>query len=344
MADAIRVGEHLADCIARDRSEADEMTSSQGTGTGPAPVPPGRMSKAEFQRLYDRLRAQPPWGPADRRGALNYLAPATMLAAAGEVKLGRSVSMGGPIEYGVTADNPEPARHKMTQIGDSAASGLSFAMDQIGMDIHGNADTHIDALSHVSYDGRLYNNRPADIVSDTGAAELSIAAAADGITGRGVLLDVPRARGVAWLEPGDCVSADDLTAAERDQQVEVGQGDLVFIRVGHSLRRFQLGPWDAADARAGLHPAAMEYLADRKIALLGSDGNNDTAPSVVPGVDFPVHVLAIAALGVHLIDYLDFAVLAPLCAEFRQWSFLCVIAPLRLAVATGSPVNPIAIL
>ena len=84
--------------------------------------------------------------------------------------------------------------------------------------------------------------------------------------------------------------------------------------------------------------------ADRKIALLGSDGNNDTAPSLVPGVDFPVHVLAIAALGVQLIDYLDFAVLAPLYAEFRQWSFLCVIAPLRLSVATGSPVNPIAIL
>jgi hypothetical protein len=64
----------------------------------------------------------------------------------------------------------------------------------------------------------------------------------------------------------------------------------------------------------------------------------------VPGVDFPVHVLAIAALGVYLIDYLEFSALAPLCAEFRRWSFLCVIAPLRLAVATGSPVNPIAIL
>ena len=100
----------------------------------------------------------------------------------------------------------------------------------------------------------------------------------------------------------------------------------------------------SADARAGLHPAVLEYAADRKIALLGSDGNNDTAPSTVQGVDFPVHVLAIAALGVHLIDYLDFSALAPLCAEFRQWSFLCVVAPLRLALATGSPVNPIAIL
>src|SRR4029450_5902884 len=177
------------------------MTSGQGTGTGPAPASPEQMTEAEFRRLYDQLRAQPPWGRADRRGALNYLTPATMLAAAGEVKLGRSVSLGGPIDYGVTADNPEPARHKMTQTGDSApAGGLSFAMDQIGMNIHGNADTHIDALSHVIYDGRLYNNRPADIVSDTGAAELSLGARADRVVGRGVLLDVPRARGVPWLE------------------------------------------------------------------------------------------------------------------------------------------------
>src|SRR5215813_9869932 len=94
------------------------MTSSQGAG--PAPAAPERMTKAEFQRLYDQLRAQPAWGPADRRGALNYLTPATMLAAAGAVKLGRSVSLACPIEYRVTADNPEPARHKMTQTGDSA--------------------------------------------------------------------------------------------------------------------------------------------------------------------------------------------------------------------------------
>jgi hypothetical protein len=75
------------------------------------------MTKAEFQSLYEQLRAQPPWGPADRRGALNCLAPAAVLAAAGAVKLGRSVSMGGAIDH-VTADNAEPVRHKMTQTGE----------------------------------------------------------------------------------------------------------------------------------------------------------------------------------------------------------------------------------
>src|SRR3974377_2480221 len=146
------------------------MTRGKDTRAGAAPAPPEPMTKAKVAALYDRLRPQPSWGPADRRGALNYLTPATMLAAVDEVKLGRSVSLACPVEYRVTADNPEPARHKMTQTGVSAPDdGLSFAMDQIGMNIHGNGDTHIDHLSHVIYDGRLYNNRPADIVSDTGA-------------------------------------------------------------------------------------------------------------------------------------------------------------------------------
>jgi kynurenine formamidase len=88
----------------------------------------------------------------------------------------------------------------------------------------------------------------------------------------------------------------------------------------------------------------MEYLAERKVAALGSDGNSDTAPSAVADVAFPVHALAINAMGLHLIDYLQFEDLVPVCETAGRWSFLCVIAPLRLPGGTGSPVNPIAIL
>jgi kynurenine formamidase len=212
------------------------------------------------------------------------------------------------------------------------------------MNIHGNADTHVDALCHVIFDRELYNGLAADTVTEKGAAELSIAVAADGIVGRGVLIDVPRARGVPWLEPGDHVTVDDLLAAERDQGVRVGRGDIVFVRVGHRLRRTEQGPWDAAASRAGLHPTVLPVLAEREIAALGSDGNSDTAPSAAAGVEFPIHVLAVNALGLHLLDYLQFTELARACASAGRWSFLCVIAPLRLPTATGSPVNPIAIL
>lgn len=303
------------------------------------------LSEREFRALFDRLRRQVPWGPSDTRGALNYITPTTMLAAVGGVTLGRSVSLAAPIENKVAADNPEPARHEMTQTGDEAPSdGLAFALDRIAMNIHGNGDTHLDALSHVIYDGGLYNGVPADTCTSAGAGELSVGIDASGIVGRGVLLDAARARGIPWLDPGDHVTADDLKAAEADQQVSVGEADLVFIRVGHRLHRAQRGAWDVTTARAGLHPAALEYLAARKIALLGSDGNNDTAPSMVQNVSFPVHVLAVNALGLQLIDWLDLSELAPVCAEFRRWSFLCIVAPLRLPSATGSPVNPIAVL
>jgi kynurenine formamidase len=140
------------------------------------------------------------------------------------------------------------------------------------------------------------------------------------------------------------VTVADLLATERDQRVQIGRGDIVLVRVGHRSRRDAQGPWDAAAARAGLHPTVLPLLAERQAAALGSDGNNDTAPSSAAGVEFPVHVLAVNALGMHLLDYLQFTDLSQACAEAGRWSFLCVIAPLRLPTGTGSPVNPIAIL
>src|SRR5215472_3643094 len=317
--------------------EGDRMASNRRY------APPDRMTEAEFRSLYERLRRQVPWGPDDRRGALNHLGPAEIQAAAGEVRLGRTVSLAAPVEHQVTADNPDPALHRMVQ-APGGTEGLEFAADRIAMNIHGNADSHLDALCHVAFDGTLYNGVPATAVTPAGAVELSIAMAADGIAGRGVLIDVPRSRGVPWLEPGEHVMPDDITAAERDQDVHIGQGDILLVRVGHRRRRRERGPWDAAALRAGLHPSVLPLLAERRIAVLGSDGNNDTAPSVADGVEFPVHVLAINALGLMLLDYLEFDELVPLCEEAGRWSCLCVIAPLRLPTGTGSPVNPIAIL
>ncbi len=322
------------------------MTGSEHAGRGAPTRPAEQMTEAEFRALYERLRQQVPWGSDDRRGALNYIGRAEVLAALGEATLGRTVSLAVPVEHRPAADNPEPVQHQMEgPLEADGGPGLAFGMDRIAMNIHGNADSHLDALRHVIFDGTLYNGVPAaETVTAAGAVELSVDVAADGIVGRGVLLDIPRSRGVPWLEPGDHVTAEDLLAAERDQGVRIGRGDIVFVRVGHRRRRTELGPWDVAASRAGLHPTLLPVLAERQIAALGSDSNNDTAPSLVSGVDFPVHVLAVNALGLHLMDYLQFIELAQACEEAGRWSFLCVIAPLRLPTSTGSPVNPIAIL
>jgi kynurenine formamidase len=263
------------------------------------------------------------WGEADWLGALNHITPAEIVAAAAEVRLGRTVSLASPIVGEATADNPEPSVHRMTsEPGADMDEGLHFALDRLTMNVHGNADTHLDALCHVVYQGRLHNDVPASALGIAGAEKLSVDVARNGIVGRGVLLDIPRLRDVPWLEPGDQVTTEELVAAEQEQHVRVGQGDLLLVRVGHRRRRDELGPWDAAKSRAGLDPRAVQFLAGRQVAVLGSDSNNDTAPSHPPGVAFPVHVLAVQALGLHLLGYLQFEELLPLCERHARWTFL----------------------
>ncbi|MFF7974611.1 cyclase family protein [Streptomyces sp. NPDC007905] len=317
----------------------------------PPPPPPRSaaspaLSEAAFRELYGRLRDQARDGTGDPRGALDRLTPERMVAAAAEVRCGRSVSLAAPIETRPGPDSPEPASHRMTAPThrETDGHGLRFARDRFAMDVHGDVDSHLDALCHVIFDGELYGGVPASTVTPDGAGALTLDLVRDGIVGRGVLLDIPRLRAVPWLDPGDDVTADDLVAAETAQRTTVGPGDLLFVRVGHRLRRRTLGAWDVAGARAGLHPTAMRFLAERRVSALGSDGNNDTAPSAVAEVPFPVHVLAVNAMGLHLMDYLDFEQLVPVCEQQGRWRFLCVVAPLRLPAATGSPVNPIAVL
>ncbi len=259
--------------------------------------------------------------------------------------MGRTVSLADTVEHDAAADNPHTWVHQISHpaTGPGGKPGLDFALDSLKLRVHGNADSHIDALSHVVYDGVLYNGVAPGTWTADAVAALSIGSAGQGIAGRGVLLDMPRLRDSDWLEPGDHVTVADVLGAAKSQDVRVSDGDILFVRVGHRLRRKVLGPWDAASARAGLHPSVLELLADRRVAVLGSDGNNDTAPSAAEGVEFPVHVLALRAVGMMLLDYLQFEDLAPVCTAAGRRSFLCVIAPLRLPTGTGSPVNPIAI-
>ena len=123
----------------------------------------------------------------------------------------------------------------------------------------------------------------------------------------------------------------------------VEEGDILLIRTGQVRRRMELGPSAADSPRAGLHPTCVSFFAARRISALGSDGNNDTAPSSTPGIDFPVHVLTLNAMGLHLLDYLQFEGLLAACTRLSRWEFLFVAAPLRVAGGTGSPLNPIAI-
>jgi kynurenine formamidase len=300
----------------------------------------------EFQALFRQVCNWGRWGPLSQRGALNDLTPDRVAAAARLVRSGTSVSLGLPLNTHEGIESPVPAHHRMTMLPDVdiGSGSVRFAKDYVGLDYHNEGHSHIDAFSHVAYDGHLYDGEPDSVVNSEGAAAGAIDLLKDGLIGRGVLLDVPGVRGVRWLEPGEHVVTDDLEAAERRQGVRVGAGDILLIRTGHPLRLAELGPWDTVKAKAGLHPRAASFLAERQVAALGSDGNNDTAPSTTEGIAFPIHVLALNAMGLHLLDYLQFEDLLPRCREAGRWAFLFVAAPLRIEGGTGSPVNPIAVL
>jgi kynurenine formamidase len=302
------------------------------------------VSAAEFRELFERVSNWGRWGPDDERGALNYLTPERVAAAAGLVRSGRTVSLSRPLNTAAEADNPEPADHHMTLLAASDhPDGLAFVKDYIGVDYHNDTHTHLDALCHVSYDGQLYNGRSADSVSADGAAAETVETLKDGLVGRGVLLDIARLRGISWLEPGESISVEELEQAEREQEATLQEGDILLVRTGHARRLEELGPWDTGAAKAGLHPECARFLSERCVAALGSDGNNDTAPSNTEGVGFPIHALALAAMGLHLLDYLRLEDLAQACEEEGRWDFLFVGAPLRIAGGTGSPLNPIAV-
>jgi kynurenine formamidase len=303
------------------------------------------VSAEEFRALFQAVSNWGRWGDQGERGALNHLTPARIVAAARLVHRGVTVTLSQPLNTEAGVDNPSPADHRMTMLTDvDVGSGsVRFAKDYVGADYHNPGHSHIDALCHVAFDGSLYDGQPDTTITSRGAQAGSIELLKDGLVGRGVFLDVPRLRGVRWLEPGEHVFREDLEGAERSQGVSVGAGDILLVRTGHAARLAELEPWDTDQARAGLHPTAASFLAERGISALGSDGNNDTAPSTTEGVSFPIHVLALNAMGVHLFDYLQFEDLVRQCEEAESWEFQFVAAPLRIIGGTGSPVNPIAI-
>jgi kynurenine formamidase len=303
------------------------------------------VSIDEFDAMFQALQTWGRWGPDDQRGCLNYITSEQVQRASSLVQTGTTVTLSLPLDTAPGPDNPKPVSHFMTMLADTdiGSGPLRLACDYLGMEFHGDAHSHIDALCHIIYKDKLYNGASAASVGSSGADVQSIDVAAHGIVTRGVLLDIPRLRGVKWLEPGEYVFTEDLEGAEQAQGVRLRQGDILYLRTGHHRRRLELGAWDAAVAKAGLHATAMQVLHDRRVAALGADGDGDTVPNECDAVIYPIHTLGINAMGLHFMDSLQFEDLAAACEAHQRWEFMTVVAPLRLGRGTGSPVNPIAI-
>ncbi len=221
---------------------------------------------------------------------------------------------------------------------------MEAATDYIGVAFHGMAVSHIDALCHVFVRKRMYNGFDASEVKSIGAFRNSIIAAKDGIASRGVLLDIPRLRGVQWLEIGERIRPEELEAAEQAQNVRVDEGDILLVGTGRDARRAAMGTWAPLEGMAGLDGSCVPWLHERRIAVLGCDGVSDAIPNGdAEGWPMPIHQCCLVAMGVHLLDNLRLDLLAAACAARERWEFFLTVAPLQILRGTGSPVNPVAI-
>lgn len=303
------------------------------------------MDTATFDALFARVSNWGRWGADDQSGTLNLLDDASRAAAMSVVRSGRTVSLSHDLDTVAGPDNGRPALHYMTQQADVALGEPRVNTDFVGVDFHGKSVTHVDALCHCSFRGRLYNGVDSrGSVGSLGGSVGTVKQLHDGVVGRGVLIDLPRAGGLDWLEPGTAAGPGDLTTALESQGTVRRSGDVVIVRTGHRRRRSELGAWDPSNHSAGLAPDSMEWLHATDVCVLGGDGDSDSRPSAVEGVESPIHALALAAMGLPLIDNMNLEDLADACAAAGRWEFLFVMAPLRIPGGTGSPVNPLAIL
>lgn len=331
--------------------------SEPTTDPAPAPAPastddqpasPPLPTAAKLDAIFAEVSNWGRWGDDDQ-GALALITPQRRAAGAALATTGVAVSLAHDLSTEATTETPQPAQHQMLACGEhrtmAGLDGYEASRDFIGTEVHGMGVSHLDALCHMFVRGQMFNGLPAELVTEAGAERNTVMAAANGIVGRGVLLDIARSRGVDHVTPERPVTAADLSAAEADQGSAVGPGDLLVVSTGRAARRRanggELNPFVSL---AGLHPDCLRWLRERDVALLGSDGISDPMPAgPIPGWPFPVHQVAITAMGVMLVDNLRLDDLIDTCADLGRWEFLLTIAPLRIPGGTGCPVNPIAL-
>ena len=304
------------------------------------------VSAAQFERWKTELSNWGRWGPDDEMGALNLITPEKRRQAAALVRDGVTVSLSRDVTTEQAVDNPTPYEHAMPQTSHGVEVEVGTASDRLAVSYHGYAHTHVDGLAHRFYAGRMWNGFSYEEVTEAeGVKKNSIYNLRHGLVTRGVLMDIPRLKGVPYLEPGTRIYVEDLEAWEKQAGVTVSSGDAVFIRTGRWVRRAEAGPWNMSSGGAGLDASVIPWLRERDVALLGSESAMDATPppegSQIGAL--PLHDFALIMLGIHLVDNANLEAVAAVAAERSRWEFLLMAGTLPVRNGTGSPVNPIAV-
>lgn len=298
---------------------------------------PPPLNADDIDRMFNEVSNWGRWGAEDQRGTLNLITPDKRRQAAALVREGISVSLSQDLSTMQEVDNTTPMQLVMT-----AAEAAPVAMDEWRIFYHGLTYAHMDALCHARYKGKTYNGYAATEATEAGCSSAGIEHLKDGILSRGLLIDVPRLRGVDYLEPGTPVLASDFEAWEKETGLTIGSGDIVLVRTGRWGKRAEIGPYSLMGGSPGVHVTALPLIRARDVAALATDVGLDVTPAGVEGVVIPTHTVAIAGIGLIIMDNLDFEALAETAARLGRWEFMLNVAPIPVSGATGSMVNAVA--
>jgi len=294
-------------------------------------------TQEEVQAYLKEDRNWGRWGDDDQKGAVNMVTPEKRLAAARLVRSGRAVSLSRVFPKTPAPNNPIPAQHYMMRRVRTETDGA--CADYYGIAYHGQACTHLDALCH-TWDGNgMWNGRdPDQVITFDGSTWGSVENWQEGIVTRGVLLDVPKHRGIPFVTMEQPIHGWELEDIAKAEGIVLQPGDALIVYGGREHWDKVNSQWGSnPQGRPGLHASCLKFLRESDCSMLVWD-MMDAMPSGY-GILWTVHG-AIFAYGIALLDNALLQPLAEACAEEGRYEFMLVVAPLRVVVGTGSPVNP----
>lgn len=303
----------------------------------------------DFKVIGNRISNWGRWGADDQRGTLNFITAERIVEAAALIKTGKVFELSIPIgsvgpQTGLGGRiNPLHFMTVMPTDDLHLAGGINISDDFLSMPLQG--ATQWDSLAHVGYDDLFYNDVSVHtVLARGGASRNAIDNALPGIVGRGVLVDVARARGVEWLDAGQVIEPEELESVLGAQGVAVRSGDILAVRTGWRRKAIVDGWGDWMAGNPGLGLACAGWLHDKEVAAVISDNwCVEVMPSVKDqGGVLPLHCVLIRDLGMMLGEIFDFEELAADCAGDGIWDFFLSAPPLRVVGGVGSPVSPLA--
>jgi kynurenine formamidase len=317
------------------------VTCAAGSvSAGERSTDPKKLTKSDIDDMMKSLSNWGRWGKTDQLGSLNLITPRKRKQAAALVKDGITVSLAHDV-LKKRAASSAPFVQRMVTLPKKGEE-ITWCGDEYSVQYHGFTQTHLDALCHLVYKGRLYNGFSQEEVTAAGARKLGVEHARNGIFTRGVLMDMPRLFETRFLTGAHAITPRDLEAWEKKAGVSVESGDAVLIRTGRWTRGQLDGDWEMVQNSGGLHASCLPWLKKRDVGVVGSDLALDVIPSRVEGFPQPVHWVLIVAMGVPILDNCDLEKVSEEASARKRWAFLLTVAPLVVEGGTGSPANPLA--